>query len=242
MNINRLVLDLSHYETVNDYNAVKAAGIVGIIWKATQGTGFQDDAYWNNRAKATTVGLLWGSYHFGTSDDVGKQVNNYLQFAQPLPDELICLDLEPNPDSQMTQVQARAFVQGVETALDRVGECVLYSGNTIKEMLGNTVDTFWGARRLWLAQYGNLPVVQKSWDTYWLWQYTDGTYGPLPHTVPGISGGIDCSHFSGTPSMLEAQWATPGGIPGPVPVPPPEQIVKISIQAPPGIKVEVTQQ
>jgi len=46
---------------------------------------------------------------------------------------------------------------------DKLGrKPVLYSGHLIKEKLGNKTDAFFGSHRLWLAQYGPDPVVQKS--------------------------------------------------------------------------------
>jgi GH25 family lysozyme M1 (1,4-beta-N-acetylmuramidase) len=208
MNINRLVLDLSHHETVQSYDQVKADGIAGIIYKATQGTSYHDATYWKERKKAMDAGLLWGSYHFGDHSSVENQVRNYLEYTTVFKDELFCLDLEPNDDNSMTLNQAREWIIAVEAALNRAGQCVIYSGSTIKEMLGEQKDEFWGSRRLWLAQYGTTPVVQASWDTYWLWQYSDGENGPEPHDVNGIKDHVDSNSFDGTADELEAQWAS----------------------------------
>src|SRR5215475_10747800 len=234
-NINRMVLDLSHHETVESFELARAAGIYGIIYKATQGGGFKDDTYWQRREGAIAAGMLWGSYHFGDGSDVERQVENYLVYAKPGYDELICLDLE-DYKSQMSLQSARAWVEGVEGALQRVGQCVVYSGNTIKEMLGDRLDPFWGARRLWLAQYGSDPKVQKSWDTWWLWQYTDGDYGPEPHVVPGIDKGhgVDSNSFAGTFEDLKDEWSGGAEI-----TPAPQVEVKITVEAPPGVKVTV---
>src|SRR5262249_45667194 len=43
--INPLVVDLSHHNDVADFGKVKAAGIAGIIHKATEATGFVDNRY-----------------------------------------------------------------------------------------------------------------------------------------------------------------------------------------------------
>ena len=236
MNINRLVLDLSHHETVQDWSAVKADGIVGIIYKSTQGTGYHDSTYHKAKVKAKAAGFLWGSYHFADGTSVDEQVRNYLNYTSIENDELFCLDLESYGDNTMNLQQAAMFVEKVEKALGRENQCVLYSGNLIKEMLGNTKSEFWGARRLWLAQYGNTPSVQKSWDTFFLWQYSDGEYGPQPHDVNGISDAVDSNHFDGTEDELAAQWSG-----GEEPVPPETPLVKILITAPKNVKVEVTQ-
>lgn len=231
------VIDLSHYETVQDYAKVKADGIVGVIWKATQGSNYQDGTYWKERTRALQAGLLWGSYHFGDMSTVEDQVHNYLAYAKPRPEELICLDYERNKANTMTLLQARAWVEDVEKELDRPGQVVIYSGDLIKERLGDKKDEFWGARRLWLAQYGSTPKVQASWDTYWLWQYTDGDSGPEPHEVHGISGGIDCSSYEGDPDQLRKEWSG-GGTPLPVPEP---GVPEVKILAPAGVKITVVQ-
>ena len=56
--INPLVVDLSHHNDVADFGAVKAAGIAGIIHKATEGVSFTDKLYADRRGRALGVGLL----------------------------------------------------------------------------------------------------------------------------------------------------------------------------------------
>jgi GH25 family lysozyme M1 (1,4-beta-N-acetylmuramidase) len=241
MNINLLVVDLSHWDPAQDYNAVSAAGVCGVVYKATQGTGYRDSTYLQQRKAALKAGLLWGAYHFGDGSDPGRQVDNFLGYAQIDDQTLFCLDWEDNSSSQMKLEGARKFIDLCEQQLGRLNQCVLYSGNTAKDALGNKVDPFFGTRRLWLAQYGNAPVCQASWDTYWLWQYTDGQYGPEPHTVDGCSpDGIDCNHYDGTPEELAAEWASGAPVP-PQPPPPSDLIVTITINAPPGVTVKVNQ-
>jgi lysozyme len=240
MDINLLVVDLSHWDPAQDYDAVAAAGVRGVIYKATQGTGYRDSTYLKQRQAALKAGLLWGAYHFGDGSDPQKQVNNFLGYSKIDDQTLFALDWEDNASSQMKLDGAHQFIELCENQLGRTNQCVVYSGNTAKDALGNRNDPFFGARRLWLAQYGNSCVCQASWDHYWLWQYTDGTYGPEPHTVDGCSpDGIDCNHYDGTPDDLAAEWAS--GVPGPAPVPPSELVVTITIDVPSGVTVNVVQ-
>lgn len=218
--INLLVVDLSHWDPAKNYAQVKANGVVGVIYKSTQGTGYQDPTYKSQKKKALDAGLLWGSYHFGDDSDPDYQANNYISFTQPSADELICLDFEDNGSSSMGINQAQNFISAVESTLNRDQQCVFYSGNRVKDLLGSKRNAFLGARRLWLAQYGNTPVCQASWTTYWLWQYTDGTYGPTPHTVDGCdAGGVDCNSYSGSSEQLISEWATGGQEIPPEPTP-----------------------
>jgi GH25 family lysozyme M1 (1,4-beta-N-acetylmuramidase) len=203
------VVDNSHGDAVTSFAAARAAGVLGVIHKATTGQSGADPAYAQRRKDATEAGLLWGAYHWGTAAPAAAQVNNFLNVAKPDESTLIALDFEADPGNQMTLDLARSFLQGVESALGR--KAVLYSGSTIKEALGPTKDAFFGAHRLWLAQYGAHPVVQASWPAFWLWQYSDGTSG-APATIPGIQGDsqgrVDCDRFPGTETELRAQWAS----------------------------------
>jgi len=160
--------------------------------------------YQTNRQKALDAGLLWGAYHFGTGADGAAQADFFLQVVDPGPDTLLVLDYEPNTQgATMTLDQARAFVTEVN---DKVGRFPgLYSGSLIKEQLGNNSDEILAQCFFWLAQYGPTPVVPANWDTWTLWQYTDGNLGPQPHTVPGI-GACDRDKFNGDLDGLKALW------------------------------------
>jgi lysozyme len=137
----------------------------------------------------------------------------------------------------MSLDNVKAWIEQVEGALDRPGECVLYGGNTIKEALGDDVDPFLGARRLWLCQYGSTPVVPASWDHYWLWQYTDGAYGPEPHEVEGIGPCDINSYDGGDAQVLIDEWAAGHARPTPPPVY--GRAVNIVVAAPEGVRVIV---
>jgi lysozyme len=244
MNINPIVIDLSHYDGPGtDYVKAKAAGVVGVIYKASQAASYQDPTYNAERTKALKAGLKWGAYHFGEKGNVQGQVANFVQTAQVDPDSLFCLDFEPYDSNTMSLDEAKQWITDVENQLGRTGECVIYSGNQIKEDLGNKVDTFFGSRRLWLAQYGSNPTVQASWQTFWLWQYTGDGSGPAPHTIDGCNKPIDISSYQGSSDQLAAEWASGqvGPVPPPPPPPPSDLIVTISINAPPGVQVKVLQ-
>ena len=76
-----VVVDISHHNGNIDLNQAKQAGIVGVIHKATQGTGMVDNMYQTNRGKAQAAGLWWGAYHFGTSGDGAQQADFFLSKA-----------------------------------------------------------------------------------------------------------------------------------------------------------------
>jgi hypothetical protein len=138
-------------------------------------------------------------------------VDHFLKLVEPdkYKDTLLALDYERDVGNQMTLDGAREFLGLINDKTKR--KAVLYSGDTAKAALGEENDTFFGSHRLWLAQYGSSPVVQRSWKAYWLWQYADGSAGPGRTTVPGIPGDrlnrLNCDYFAGSDDDLKAQWA-----------------------------------
>ena len=60
----RKVLDISHHNDVSSWDDVVAAGIVGVIHKATEGTGYSDPDRATNCANALKAGLAVCTYHF----------------------------------------------------------------------------------------------------------------------------------------------------------------------------------
>jgi GH25 family lysozyme M1 (1,4-beta-N-acetylmuramidase) len=205
--INLRVVDPYQGDRVSSFTKAAEFGIWGIIHKATTGAIGKDKQYSNRRSRALDAGLLWGAYHWGTNANVAKQVDNFLNRAAPDERTLVALDFE---DIRMTLAQAREFMTLVAEKVGR--KPVLYSGHLIKERLGNRTDAFFGSHRLWLAQYGPNPSVQKSWKKYWLWQYADKKTGLQPNQVPGLpgdsKGNLDCNSYEGTREQLKANWVS----------------------------------
>jgi len=200
------VIDLSHYNTNVAFAKLKAAGILGVIHKATQGATDSDPTYEAHRSGALQAGLLWGAYHFGTDSDGVQQAVNFLKVTGDVTGILIALDFEPNPTGpSMSLEEARAFVTHVNSVTGRYPG--LYSGHYIKELLGTGTDPLLANCWFWLAQYGPTAVVPRNWQRWTLWQYTDGAIGPDPHEIPGV-GRFDRDLFNGSADELRAFWGT----------------------------------
>jgi lysozyme len=198
------VIDLSHFNQKPNLAAAKADGILGVIHKATQGTGYTDLTYSPRREQALAAGLLWGAYHFGTGADGVEQADYFLRKVQPTPGTLLVLDFEANPQGpSMSLEQGRAFVRRIQTAMGRWPG--LYAGAYLKELLGSNRDAVLGNCWFWLSQYGPEAVVPANWKSWTMWQYTDGAAGPGPRAVAGI-GACDRDKFSGTADELLQFW------------------------------------
>lgn len=205
------VIDTSHHNRVSSFAKAKAAGILGVIQKATQGTGYCDPTFASTRKKVEDAGLMFGAYHFGTGGDAIAQADCFLSKAGTK--TLLVLDFEGNPQGRdMSLEEAEHFVHHIKEVTGRYPG--LYSGHTVKEALAKA-----GVRRpeqtelsrcwLWIAQYSRAPLIPKVWTQWTLWQYTDGAVGSEPHSVPGV-GRCDRDQFNGTPEQLQAFWTGNG--------------------------------
>lgn len=208
MRINPLVLDLSHYDVVQSLHRAQAAGIAGIIHKASEGPGMSDKFYDARRAGAKAVGMLWGAYHFLRLYNVAVQVEQFLSVAKPDDATLMALDHE---DPKVPLNVALEFLHRVHAKVGRYP--LLYSGFLIKEQLSSSgsIDTSFAADvRLWLAQYGSQPTWPKCWERPFLWQFTGDGEGPEPHAVPGIvlpgGNGLDINSYEGDAGQLAKEW------------------------------------
>ena len=198
-----VVTDLSHHNNLVDLEAAKAAGLLGVFHKATQGLTFKDPLYEQHKQRAAASGLLWGAYHFGDSSDGVAQADFFLSTVAPDGTQLLVLDFEANPvGPSMSLIEARAFVTHVKEVTGRWPG--FYCGHYYKE-LASTADPVIANCWLWLAQYGPTPVIPTTWPTWTFWQYTDGGSGPEPHDLPGI-GYCDRDQFNGTEQDLRTFW------------------------------------
>jgi lysozyme len=240
-----MIIDLSHYDPAYDYSAVKAAGIVGVIFKATQGQSWTDDTYVQQQHAAKAEALKWAGYHFADSSSVQGQIDNFMRFCCPDPDEAFVLDWEDNGGNKMSLSNVEKWIDGVESRLGRPEQCILYGGNTIKEAVGSNKNDFLSKRRLWLCQYSSTPSwPTQVWPTFDYWQFTDGANGPSPHSINGV-GHCDINSYEHSKEQLIAEWATGKAEPAPPPpdpTPTPDtQQVSVIIAAPPNVIVKVRQ-
>ena len=199
-----VVIDLSHHNNNVDFVEIAAAGVLGVIHKATQGTTGVDPMYAARRPAALAAGLLWGAYHFGDGSDGVAQADHFLDVVGSDPTTLRVLDFESNPSGpSMSLEEARAFVTHVQSVTGKWPG--FYSGHDIKDALGTGSDPVLASCWFWLSQYGPTAVVPVNWSTWTLWQYTDGANGPDPHDVDGV-GYCDRDTFNGDEAQLRALW------------------------------------
>ena len=195
-----VVVDVSHWQSDITFSSIKANGIMGLIHKCTQGTGYADSMYSIRVKEAQETGLLFGAYHFGTGDSGEEQAKYFLEKSQRTSETLLVLDWESHSDSQMTLDIAKDFVQYIHSSTGTWP--TLYSGHWVRTY-GN--DPILTNCPLWIASYEDEPDMPEGWSDWTLWQYTDGNSGSTPHSVEGI-GNCDRDKFNGDEAALKSFW------------------------------------
>lgn len=227
-----VVVDLSHWNTVTDLHAAAASGIVGIIHKCTEGTGFLDKTYHTRRQMADEAGLAFAAYHFLKHGNVAAQIGWFLDNCKLPTGGRACIDYE---DAACTLDDLHQAVEALRVEAPDL-EITIYSGHLIKEQLGSSSDEVLDDTSLWIAQYTSAAAPswpKGTWSTWSLWQYTDKA------SVPGIKGGCDGNRFNGTAEQCR-KWFGPVDYPMPQPEPEPERSpVIVSVQTPPDVEVQV---
>jgi len=211
------MIDVSHYNPVSDWNGVKAAGVIGVIFKATEGTDYLDPTLADGIAGAAAAGVPYCTYHFIRPGDIGDQMLFYWSAIKPRPGERMVIDYE---DSAVTLDELRRAVTALQIMSRQWGlniQITVYSGNTLKEALGSTKDDFLAANTdLWLAQYtsGQPSWPKETYPVYSLWQYSESG------SVPGVEGtDVDLNTFNGSRDNC-LLWIGPAGAPAPTPAVP----------------------
>jgi lysozyme len=216
---NPVVVDLSHWNPTPDWAKLKAGGTVGVIHKATEGTGNVDATLFARAKPAMDAGLKWSTYHFLRPGKMQQQMDFYLSTIDPVQGERVCLDHEDKGVSLTDLEYCVNYLAQKRPDL----QVAIYSGNVIKEQLGNNYSETLSKTSLWLAQYttGTPSWPARTWPQWSLWQYTDKAQ------VSGISQPVDGDRFNGSIEQCLA-WFGPAGDTTPVP-PEPQPLPKVQV-------------
>jgi lysozyme len=201
-----VVIDLSHWQTPVDFVRAKAAGIVAVILKATQGSRWVDATFTQRSAAATAAGLLVGAYHFLDASSPELQVENFLSAVEGCP--VLALDAEPNEIGGTVTVPQTAEAAARLQMATGNAPLVYVSRYGPDERGTGLPNSVLSRCPLWLPAYNSRPICPRGWSNWALWQHTDGSIGSDVVPVPGI-GKCDRSRFAGTVEELVAWWKMP---------------------------------
>jgi lysozyme len=231
-----LILDISHYQTSVDWQAISDDGIIAVCLKATEGTSYIDPTFRERYEGAKKFGLGVFSYHFLRPGSIAKQIDHYLSTVNPRPGERLVIDYE---DDALTITDLEAAITAIlDSQAGEACEITVYGANgCLGAKLGGKRNALAAQHTsLWVASYTTagqptMTNLSATWPAWSLWQFSDKC------SCGGISP-VDGNRFNGSVEAARA-WV------GPALGPPPEQqvaevTIRVAVDAPPGIKVNVT--
>jgi len=204
MTLSPKVIDISHYDDIASFEGLAAAGLLGVIQKATEGATDVDPTYADRVAPAQNAKLLWAAYHFWRSEDSAEaQAANFLAVAKDAP--RWALDYEVSGGTPAAIVAIMNLIKAGAS-----GKMMLYGPkDIIEELITAATDeekAFLAQADLWWAEYSVAAptpsrAVQAVWPTIFLWQYTESG------TISGAEGEVDLNCCSVTDEDLATHWS-----------------------------------
>ena len=184
-----LGIDAYHGDQPLSFHDLAQSGVSFCFLKASQGSHSTDPAYQGYYARAKSVGLIVGAYHFFTADDPKQQAAHFLGASKLSKGDLVhVLDVE----TYFGGVGAAALACAEEIKDQTGRNPIIYSGDSFfQDNLRDAfpVDDF----TLWIARYSS----QHPQTSSAFWQFTDS--GHYPNNPP-----LDSNRFYGTLDDLKS--------------------------------------
>ena len=213
-----LILDVSHWQGVMDWNVAKSKGVRGAIIKASEGTTWRDPQFQRNVSECRRLGIAWGAYHyFYPTLNAFDQAKNFIDAMMGLaPDLGIWGDFEQAATGMDVQSIARGFMDEIKKFYSAgiytspyYAKDVMKSAAWMKEF------------PLWIANYGVVkPTIPLPWTEAVIWQYSSKGTGY------GSDGYIDLNQFM----RADSEWEAFSGMPLTPPV-----VIEPPIVEPPSV-------
>ena len=174
--------DVSHYEPVIDFHAIKGAGMDRVICKATEGSAYTDPTYSGFADRCRSVGLAVFAYAFLDPGNALAQTAHYCDVTHLQPG-----DGQPIVDAERQGLDRATTFLALHDLERRGFQPILYASLSFWEEVLLSPNRW----ALWLAAYRpNLPTLPDS-VTLFGWQHTD------IGICPGIAHPVDMSYFYG---------------------------------------------
>ncbi|WP_206796612.1 LysM peptidoglycan-binding domain-containing protein [Amycolatopsis sp. MtRt-6] len=213
-------IDVSHWNTVTDWNAVRGNNITFCSFKLTEGAGGADITSPARIPAARAAGIALGGYHFARRGDVGAQVAH---FADVLRGNGLLGggSLAPMLDMEAAELRGNAngfvgdFIGRLRTATG-VRRVLVYANldwfrNVLRPDEWADADVF-----LWIARYNGDPG-NPGWTHPRLALHQHTSSG----SVPGVSGHVDRNATVGSWTLANLTLGDTAPTPPPAPPAPP---------------------
>lgn len=194
------IIDISRWNTVVNWDKVKADGVDMVIVKATQGHSlsskdylFTDSKFHSHMKGAISAGIPVGVYHFFTGNtdaDALKEANYFCSVINPYKDKIVfaACDAENYNNPWLNKLSRAELTTRINTFCNRVrqnGYAPIHYTNV--DHIRNYINIDQIPFPAWVASYGQTKPVTGN-QRMIMWQYTD------KGRVAGISGYVDMNH------------------------------------------------
>lgn len=206
--------DIAQYQGNIDYNVYKN-NTHFVIMKATEGVGFIDKWFGNNRTKAREAGIPLGYYHF-CRPDLGNTPEAEAEFfckvidGDPIREgEIIALDYECANQKQSDVDWCKKWLDYVSKHFNGMKPLIYLNQSQVKKFDWSiVVNAGYG---LWLASYQADGVGETG-----QWQFMAIQQTSSSQQVPGIVGNVDRDVFFGDLNAFKS-YGYRKSAPSPVP-------------------------
>jgi len=193
------VIDISHYQIVKDWNAVKADGVEMVIIKATQGHALSSNSYlFTDRTfhqyiqGAINVGLPVGAYHFftgTTNSDAIKEADYFASVIEPYKDKLdyVFCDAENYNNKYINRLSKIQLTERINVFCDRLRDLGYKPAHyTNTDHIRSYINLSAIPYPVWQADY--ITKTKPTTANLIAWQYTD------KGVIAGITGAVDMNY------------------------------------------------
>lgn len=189
-----------------NYAKVAASGTRFVLVKATEGLTYFNKHYIEDRTRATSVGLITGSYHYAKpSWQLGSAAEQAKYFAALTLSSRLPGDLPPVLDLEesggLPPIALQLWVNEFVTVMEKLAgrKPIIYTYPSFwRDDMGNTHR--FSDYPLWIADYNGKSNPTKplpgGWRDWTFWQYS--CYG----RIRGIPVNVDKNVFNGTIAQL----------------------------------------
>lgn len=198
-------IDISHYQSMVDWNEVAEQDIHFAFVKATEGATLNDSLFCYNWGEMQRVGIKRGAYHFyRPTTPALEQANNFSRLV-----DMEYGDMPPVLDVEVLDgVSKTILINGIRTWLYQIEirynvKPIIYTNlKFYNRILAGHFDDY----PIWIARYSYREPTLASGRDWHFWQY--GNQG----RIAGIRGDVDFNVFNGSFTELEGLCLAPNPV------------------------------